>query len=355
MDRTKMQLTSDTETDFWSSSCSLKELSAAIENGAVGATTTPMVIGQVLKNEHSLWQGAMDQLIQDNPHESEIEITWKLIEKMGIKAAKLLESVFEREQGQKGRLMLQVNPIHYNNKQKMVEQGRYLASLAPNMAIGIPVIEEGLKAIEELSSYGVVITGISCFSLAQAVACAEAIERGLKKAKDYGIPTDNLRPLVTLMLGRLDDQLRREMAHEHICIDPGYIEWAGIAVFKKAYQIFKQRGYQSSLAAVAIRNHMHWSEFIGGDVAVSLPYKWWNLFNESDIEVVPRIHHPVNEKIVDDLYDFFDDFRRAYDEDGMRPKEFFRFGATLHTFQQFTTSYRDLLGSIGHRMLLVAR
>ena len=43
-----------------------------------------------------------------------------------------------------------------------------------------------------------------------------------------------LHPYVTLMVGRLDDHLQRVLTKEAVSIDPGYLHWAGIAVFKKA-------------------------------------------------------------------------------------------------------------------------
>ena len=47
-------------------------------------------------------------------------------------------------------------------------------------------------------------------------------------------------PVCTLMVGRLDDWLKVVMEKENIAIDPGYLEWAGVAVLKKAYRIFKR-------------------------------------------------------------------------------------------------------------------
>jgi len=39
------------------------------------------------------------------------------------------------------------------------------------------------------------------------------------------------------MVGRVDDWLKAMAEKENITLDPGYLEWAGAAVFKKAYQI----------------------------------------------------------------------------------------------------------------------
>ena len=80
---------------------------------------------------------------------------------------------------------------------------------------------------------------------------------------------------------------------------------------KKAYKIYKERGYTFRLLAAAYRNHMHWSEFIGGEVVVSIPCGWQKRFNASDVEVIPRMDNPVDPTIIDELTKKFTDFRRA--------------------------------------------
>ena len=108
-------------------------------------------------------------------------------------------------------------------------------------------------------------------------------------------------PVCTIMVGRLDDWLKAQAELENITIDPGYLELGGVAVFKKTYKIFRQRGYRIPLLSAAFRNHMQWSEFIDGDVVISPPYKWQVRFNASDVEVVSRIDSAVNPEILDML------------------------------------------------------
>jgi transaldolase len=141
------------------------------------------------------------------------------------------------------------------------------------------------------------------------------------------------------------------MEKEAITLDPGYLEWAGVAVFKKTYQIFCERGYRIRLLSAAFRNHMHWSEFIGGDVVISPPYAWQVRFNASDIEVVSRINNPVAPAIVTELLAKFPDFRRAYSEDGLTPEMFDFFPPTRRTLRQFTAACHDLESMIRDLML----
>ena len=47
---------STTVTDYWNDSCSIEELTYGIDNGAVGATTNPTIVVNVLNKELHLWE-----------------------------------------------------------------------------------------------------------------------------------------------------------------------------------------------------------------------------------------------------------------------------------------------------------
>jgi transaldolase len=115
-----------------------------------------------------------------------------------------------------------------------------------------------------------------------------------------------------------------------------------VIVFKKAYQIYQERGYRIRLLSAAFRNHMHWSGFIGGDVVISPPYAWQVRYNASDIPVVPRIDKPVDPKVIDELSKKFADFRRAYTEDGLSAETFDSYGPTRRSLRQFIAGCGDL-------------
>jgi transaldolase len=113
-------------------------------------------------------------------------------------------------------------------------------------------------------------------------------------------------------------------------------------VFKKTYQIFKSKGYRLRLLSAAFRNHLHWSEFIGGDVVISPPYRWQLRYNASDVAVVPRIENPVDPHIVNELLMKFSEFRKAYEDDGMQIEDFDSYGATVRTLRGFTQACHNL-------------
>jgi transaldolase len=147
--------------------------------------------------------------------------------------------------------------------------------------------------------------------LPQSIAVAEAVEPGFGWREREGKDIASMGLVCTIMVGRLDDWLKVVTGEENITIDPGYLEWAGVAVFKKSYKIFRERGYRIRLLSAAFGNHMHGSEFIGGEVVFSSPHAWQVRFNASDVEVRPRIDNPVDPQVVD-VDRKFADFRRAY-------------------------------------------
>lgn len=348
----KMQLTTQLGTDFWNDSCDLRELSEACEHGAVGATSNPVIVQQVVAAERDTWFPVLDALVSEHTDATENDLAWALVEAVGRRAAAILAPVHERTEGRKGTLCVQVNPQFYRSCERMVEHGKRLASIAPNIAVKIPAVPAGLVAIERLTAAGVCINATVSFSIAQVLACADAVERGLAQARARGLDTEHMRPVITLMVGRIDDHLRRVMDRDAIRIDPGYVHWAGIAVFKKAYSIFQSRPYRSTLLAAAYRHILHWSELIGEHVVLSMPYAWWTSFNAASATPAHSITRPVPPQIVDSLYYHFADFRRAYDEDGMQAEEFVHYGPSVHTLQQFLGGYQQLLELVRQRMLM---
>ena len=340
-----------TPTDFWNDSCSIEELTYAIENGAVGATTNPIIVVNVLKKEMHLWKGRIEEIIHDHPTWSEVEVTWKLIEEMAVRGAGLLKPVFDREKGKKGRLSIQTNPQLYRNATGITEHAIHFAGLAPNMQVKAPVTSAGIVAIEEATYYGVSINATVCFTVPQAIAVAEAMERGLVRRAAEGKTIAEMSPVCTIMIGRTDDWMKVVAKRDGIDIDPAYLDWAGIACLKRAYSIFQQRGYHARLLGAAYRHLGHWSELIGADIVLTIPYEWQLKINASDIEVRPRISDAVEPKIIQEMLDKIPDFRRAYEPDGMTVEEFDHYGATVRTLRGFISSYHELQGVVRDFML----
>jgi transaldolase len=304
-----------------------------------------------MKKEKDHWVPRVREITAANPTWSEVEITWALIEEMGVRGAGILAPVFAREDGRKGRLSLQTNPANYRDPARMVEQAVHFSTLAPNIQVKFPATAAGLVAIEEATARGVVINATVVFTVPQCIAAAEAVERGMRRFEAAGGDTSRFSPVCSLMVGRLDDWMKVLVDRDDIALDPAAVSWAGIAAFKRAYAIYQERGYRTRLLAAAYRHRLHWTELVGADVVLTIPHAWQVRFNNSGIEPQPRIDVPVDQPYIDDLLTRVPDFRRAYEPDGLAPEEFERYGAAARTLRSFVASYHDLVGVVRDIML----
>jgi transaldolase len=340
-----------TRTDYWNDSSSVEELEYAVARGATGATSNPTIVGEVLKKELRLWRDRIPEIVAGNPMWTEDEVAMKLYEEISVRGARVLVPVFEREGGRKGRLSIQTNPKLYRDAGRLAEQALRFNGLAPNMQVKVPATCAGVRAAEEATAAGVSINATVSFTVPQAIAIAEAVERGLRRREAAGEDVSTMSPVVTMMVGRLDDWIQVLAKRDDVLVDPGAPHWAGIACVKKAYPIFQERGYRTRLLAAAYRHRLHWTELVGGDIVLTMPHAWQRLFNDSGLDVGPRMDEPVPEGILDELYRSFADFRRAYDVDGMSVEEFDSYGATVRTLRGFIASYQDLVATVRDFML----
>ncbi len=336
------QMTQTTPTCLWNDSADLEELAYAIEHGAVGATCNPVIALGILKKELNAWRPRIEALAEEIPAATEDQIGWKLVEELSVRAARLLEPAFEQHRGRNGRLSIQTDPRLYRDTAGILDNTERFDRLARNMIVKIPATRAGIAAMEEATYRGTSINATVSFTVPQCIAVAEAVERGLRRREAEGKDVAAMGPVCTIMVGRLDDWLKISMEKRQVAIDPGVLEWAGVAVFKKAYALFRERGYRIRLLSAAFRNHMHWSELIGADAVISPPSAWQKRFNASDVEVRSRIDDPVRPELVETLLKHFPDFRRAYDEDGMTVDDFDAFPATVRTLRQFIAACADL-------------
>jgi transaldolase len=322
-------------TSLWNDSADPEELACSIGFGAVGATCNPVIAYTVISKNLETWRPRIARIAEEHPTWGEAAVGWRAVEQLTIAAARLLEPAFEASGGRNGRLSIQTDPRLHRDGAALVDQALRFSRLAENVIVKLPATSVGIGAIEEATYRGVSINVTVSFTVSQALAAAEAIERGLTRRRQEGMPEREFGSVVTIMGGRLDDWLKQVAARERLVIEPGYLDWAGIAVLKRAYEIFQERGYRSRILAAAFRHTLQWSELLGGDLVISPPFDWQRLINENALEVERRVDTPVDERMIATLSDKLEDFRRAYEPDGLSPAEFDSFGPTRLTLRQF--------------------
>ncbi len=336
-------------TRLFNDSCNSSELRYAINRGATGATSNPVICLTVLKQEWDTWQPVLQSLVAEYPGWSETQIAWELYRRMGVAGAKLLDPVFAANDNKWGRLSIQTDPTLYNNADLMLAQSQELSALAPNMQVKMPCTSAGVAMIEEATYTGVSLNVTVSFSVPQVLAIADAIERGLDRRKAEGLATDHMAPVATMMVGRLDDWLK-VIAKREGATDFAYLDWAGIACAKRGYALFQERGYTTKFLVAAYRHLGHWRELVGGDLVHTMPHEWQVKANNSGENPTDTIGQPVPAPVMSQLL-AMPEFVRAYEPNGMTVDEFNTFGPTLRTLRSFVVAWHDFVGIARDAML----
>jgi transaldolase len=340
----------ETPTDIWNDSCNVDELAYAVDFGAVGATANPTIVVDNWKKDPDRWAGRVRELAAEEPALSERELAMAIVAEMSVRAAPLLMPAFEASGGRAGRLSIQTDPTLFRDAPAMVTQAFAFTGLAPNVIVKFPTTRAGVAGMEEASYRGISVNATVSFSVAQAVAAAEAVERGMARREADGHDISSMGPVITIMMGRLEDWLREVVDRDGLTLHPSALPWSGIAAFKRAYEVWRERGFRARLLGAAIRHHLHWSELIGGDVVITLPPAWQRRFQASSVEVRSRIDDPVDPVWLEELSKL-DDFNRAYEPAGLAVDEFDSFGPSVKTLRTFIGSYHELLHLTGEALL----
>ena len=117
---------------------------------------------------------------------------------------------------------------------EIIEEGKKLAAIHPNIVVKVPMIKDGIKAIKYFSDNGIRTNCTLIFSAGQAILAAKA-------GASYVSP----------FIGRIDDS-----------------GWDGMVLIDQISQIFAVQGYKTEILAASIRtaNHIVRAAELGADV-----------------------------------------------------------------------------------------
>ncbi|HRI19491.1 MAG TPA: fructose-6-phosphate aldolase [Panacibacter sp.] len=105
----------------------------------------------------------------------------------------------------------------------IVEEGKVLAAIHPNIIVKVPMIKDGIKAIKWFTDHGIKTNCTLIFSAGQAILAAKA-------GATYVSP----------FIGRIDDS-----------------GWDGVQLIAQIANIYSIQGFKSQILAASIRNANH--------------------------------------------------------------------------------------------------
>jgi transaldolase len=319
-----------TATQWWHDSADPGELAVALDRGAVGVTTNPVLAAAAVRKNREAWRAAVDHTTARSlPPEQKAEAVMEVVVRS---AAERLMPIYDASGGRSGFVCAQVNPVRAGDRECMYPMAKRFHAWAPNIAVKLPATAAGLDVLEECIAEGITTTATVSFTVPQTIAIAERHRTGIARAREKGIEPGKC--FAVIMIGRLDDYLR-EVAHDSRAeISEGDIRQAGLAVAKRAYSIYTERSYDAVLLVAALRGTYHLTELAGAALLMSIHPTYQEPFVTQDFPREARIARPVPADVIERLQQL-PDFVRAYEPDGMTPQEFVSFGTTQRTLSQF--------------------
>ncbi|MCB0777208.1 MAG: fructose-6-phosphate aldolase [Chitinophagaceae bacterium] len=105
----------------------------------------------------------------------------------------------------------------------IVEEGKKLAAIHPNIVVKVPMIKDGVKALKWFTDNGIKTNCTLVFSAGQAILAAKA-------GATYVSP----------FIGRIDDS-----------------GWDGVQLIEQIVHIYSLQGFKTEILAASIRNALH--------------------------------------------------------------------------------------------------
>ena len=323
----------NTRTTWWHDSADPAELALGIKRGAIGATTNPFLASVALSANKAVWATEIAKVLaQSAEPEKRAEGLMRIVV---THAAEQLLPQYEKTAGATGYVCAQVNPNRAGDRETMLAMARRFTRWAPNIAVKLPATAAGLDVLEDCAAEGITCTLTISYTVPQAIAIAERYRRGLQRAQAKGVAPGKC--FAVIMIGRLDDYLC-EVAHDRKAeVSESDIRQAGLAVTKRAYSIYKQRGYETVLLVAALRGTHHMTELAGAELIMSIFPSIQEMLLTGDLPREERIDRAISAEVVERLSQI-PDFVRAYEPDGMKPEDFLTYGVTQRTLSQFIES-----------------
>jgi len=321
----------NTDTTWWHDSGDVDELERGLKHGASGVTTNPVLTVTALQSSGHCWRAELDDVLaQDlDPDERAVRLTGVMVRH----AAGKLKHAYRRSHGEQGYVCAQVSTLRVGDRETMRAMARWYHEQAPNIAVKLPATVAGLDVAEECIAEGITTTLTLSFTVAQALAIGEMHQRGIERAQRNGVTPGHCFAVV--MIGRLDDYLRDIAGDSQAVVTESDIRQSGLAIVKRAYGLYRERGYKAMLCVAALRGTYHMTELVGGRLIMSIHPKVQDILLAPAVPKENRIDCPIPEDTIERL-SAVPDFMRAYEPDGLSPAQFLSYGATQCTLSQFT-------------------
>ncbi len=330
-----------TSTKFWINNVTREEARLAIEAGAVGCTQNPSYTWKMLihPSESDYAKKLLKETLKESASDNEVECI--LQRKLVKEIANIFLPVFKESNGEYGYVSIQGDPIHEEDPEVIINEGRLNREMGPNVMIKVPATKAGLEAMDLLISENTPINATEVMGLSQALDICRMYEKISKRTGK------NPKIYYSLITGIYDEYLKKWVENEKIDISPDILYIAGLVIAKKTYQITKAKWPDIGFIGGGVRGLQHFTEMVGADACITMNWEGQaeELLNLNQ-PVVSRFFNPVPELFVDEMLEKVSEFRRAYTINGLSVDEYEEYGPVEYFRHMFIVAWENALQMI---------
>jgi len=317
-------------------------LSHSLRRGARFVTSNPAKINLFRKDHPKVWASLVEEVKSQHPDISIERLISYLFLKVVAISARDLYPIFEVTNGKYGFVCIQVNPLNWNDSDKMTQEIEFwneefkkeLNTSNPNVVYKIPAVKAAVKTVESIVSKGLRVCLTLNFSYIQHDIFSDLIERGTQNG------------FVVLMSGFLDDAVDKELVSLGIEDSKKYSRHAGEAVIRKSYANLRAKGCKNtSIMSAAIRGE--WTiknsitSYADSPMCFTTMTERILEFDSKERDLSPLVDEPVPDEIISVLRRS-SIFNKAYEDDLLNLDNIDQYIPLLNVLGTFTKAYEEL-------------
>ncbi len=199
-------------TKVWLDSIDPELVEANRALGATGATSNPVIVGQILQT------GRFDQGIGEliSAGQDDEAVAWQMTDRLVSAAQEHFLSVWEQSNGNDGYVSFELDPLiedpeanlpHDERVARYIELGKKWAAGHENRMIKVPATPAGIDSLEELCANDITLNVTLIFSQRQYDAARDAVWRGAQRRASL----DAFKSVYSIFVSRVDVYTEKEV------------------------------------------------------------------------------------------------------------------------------------------------
>jgi transaldolase len=176
-----------------------------IEWGAVGATSNPIIISNLIRTGR--FDALVSKLLEGGMDDE--AICWEMTDTLVSQAQAKFESIWSQSEGNAGWVSFELDPLiedparnmpHEERVARYIELGRKWSAGQRNRMIKVPATPAGLDALETLVAEGVTLNVTLIFTLRQYLLARDSVWRGAQRRASL----DHFKSVYSIFVSRID-------------------------------------------------------------------------------------------------------------------------------------------------------